>query len=109
MRVSGNEATGSNVFCVVAGEVVTPPASAGCLLGVTRALLLEVARDIGVPAVERDIPMSELATVSCAFLSSTTREAQPIAHIDGRALGTNPVVAQLAAAFRDLVARNSDP
>jgi len=105
------EATGSNVFVVVGAELVTPPASAGCLLGVTRALLLDLARDAGVPASERDLPIGALIDADELFLSSSTREVQPIAHIDRRAVRTvgGPVSTCLAEAFRALVARDLDP
>ena len=105
------EATGSNVFIVRDGVLVTPPASAGCLLGVTRALILELATSAGIPNEERDVAMTELVHCDEAFLSSTTREVQPIAHVDGvqpRTVGGS-VSASLAAAFRDLVATNLDP
>jgi branched-chain amino acid aminotransferase len=100
------EATGSNVFCVIDGVCMTPPASAGCLLGVTRALVLELGE-----IVERDIPIGELARSEEAFLSSTTREVQAIAHVDGVALPAvpGPTTARLASAFRGLVARSIDP
>jgi branched-chain amino acid aminotransferase len=105
------EATGSNVFCVVDGLLVTPPASAGCLLGVTRALLLEVAHEAGIDCAERDVPVTALATSAEAFLSSTTREVQPIARVDGGALPAppGPMATTLARAFRELVARDLDP
>jgi branched-chain amino acid aminotransferase len=101
------EATGSNVFVVRDGTLVTPPASAGCLLGVTRGLLLELAEN----CKEADIPVEALANADEAFLSSTTREVQPIAHVDGVALPTapGPVSIALATAFRALVARDIDP
>ena len=105
------EATGSNVFVVRGGVLVTPPASAGCLLGVTRALILELSVKAGIPTEERDVAMTELVHCDEAFLSSTTREVQPIAHVDGvqpRAVG-GTVSGALAAAFRDLVATNLDP
>jgi len=105
------EATGSNVFVVRGGALVTPPAGAGCLLGVTRALLLQVARDIGIATEERDLQVDALTTSDEAFLSSTTREVQPIARVDGRALDSvgGAVSASLARAFRELVARDLDP
>jgi branched-chain amino acid aminotransferase len=101
------EATGSNVFLVVDGELVTPPPSAGCLLGVTRGLLLELCAD----CFERDAPVEALAAADEAFLTSTTREVQPIAHVDGRALpaAPGPVSGALAASFAALVARDLDP
>jgi branched-chain amino acid aminotransferase len=105
------EATGSNVFLVSDSTVCTPPASAGCLLGVTRALLLELCAELGIAAVERDVELGALAGADEAFLTSTTREVQPIAHVDGVALpaAPGPVSKQLAAAFKELVARETDP
>jgi branched-chain amino acid aminotransferase len=101
------EATGSNVFLVLDGRLVTPPPGAGCLLGVTRALLLELCHD----CEERDVPVEALAAADEAFLSSTTREVQSIAHVDGHALPAKPgpVATSLAAAFAALVARDLDP
>ncbi len=105
------EATGSNVFIVHGGRLVTPPAESGCLLGVTRALVLELAHDLGLAAVEGAVALGDLATADEAFLTSTTREVQGIAHVDGVALGTapGPVTSQLAAALTDLLARDLDP
>ena len=54
------EATGSNVFLVLDGQCCTPPLSAGCLNGVTRQLLLEIAPAVGVPIEERDVPVDAL-------------------------------------------------
>ncbi len=105
------EATGSNVFLVRANVLLTPPAEAGCLLGVTRVLVLELASDIGVAAAERDITIDSLTDCEEAFLSSTTREVQPIARVDGVPLPSvgAAVSTRLAAAFRELVARDLDP
>jgi branched-chain amino acid aminotransferase len=105
------EATGSNVFLVSDGVLRTPPGSAGCLLGVTRALILEVCAALSLPAEEVSLPVGALARADEAFLTSTTREVQPIASVDGTHLGATPgrVTTCLAAAFRDLVARDLDP
>src|SRR5207302_5770563 len=84
------EATGSNVFLVNDGTVCTPPAGAGCLLGVTRALLLELCVVLGITADERDVELAALARADEAFLTSTTREVQPIAQVDGVALPAAP-------------------
>ena len=116
-NTSGNlcEATGSNVFVVQDGVALTPPPSAGCLLGVTRGLLLELAPSCGVAAREADLPMSALSSVSEVFLTSTTREVQALDTLVDQTLGDRPLDAPgpvalcLAAAFRDLVARDLDP
>jgi branched-chain amino acid aminotransferase len=107
-NLAGNlcEGTGTNVFVGAGGRLVTPPLSAGCLAGVTRALVIELT-----DAAEEDIPAPELTGVDEAFLTSTTREVQPISTIDGRPLPQcpGPLTAAAADAFTALVARDLDP
>ncbi|MFI5045830.1 MAG: aminotransferase class IV [Acidimicrobiia bacterium] len=105
------EATGSNVFVVRDGVVCTPPEASGCLLGVTRALVLESCPELGIDVDDAALPIGALADADEAFLTSTVREVQPIASVDGRALpaAPGPVAKQLAAAFTALVARDLDP
>jgi branched-chain amino acid aminotransferase len=105
------EATGSNVFLVLDGACCTPPLSAGCLNGVTRQLLLEAGTQVGIPIAERDVPVDALRRADEAFVSSTVREVQPIATVDGVALPLTPgpVTARLATAFTELTERDLDP
>lgn len=100
------EGTGTNVFLVVGGRLVTPPLSSGCLAGVTRALLLEAGA-----AVEQDVPLGALAEASEAFLCSTTRDVHPVASVDGVALAScpGPLTSAAAAAFAEVVRRSDDP
>ena len=100
------EGTGSNVFVGIDGELVTPPLSSGCLAGITRELLLEVTG-----AVERTLPVSALADADEAFLASSTRDVQPIAMVDGKALRhcPGPLSQAAADAFAALVASTTDP
>jgi len=105
------EATGSNVFIVAGGIVRTPPGDAGCLLGVTRALVLELCAELGIPADASALPGDALVTADEAFLTSSTREVQPISGVDGVTLPAAPgaMAERLAAAFTGLIARDSDP
>ena len=105
------EATGSNVFVVRDGALTTPPGSSGCLLGVTRALVLELAAAAGIAVDESPLPIDALRDADEAFLTSTTREVQPVSHVDDRALGSvaGVITSTLAAAFSDLVSRELDP
>jgi branched-chain amino acid aminotransferase len=105
------EGTGTNVFVVSAGRLLTPPASSGCLLGVTRALLLELAPRLGIDAAEADLPLSALGDADEAFITSSTREVQAVSAVDGRPLpaAPGPVTARLAEAYSALVAENPDP
>ncbi|TDQ51624.1 aminotransferase class IV [Actinorugispora endophytica] len=107
-NTAGNlcEGTGSNIFVVVEGRLVTPPLSAGPLAGITRELVLEWAG-----GEEEDLPMTELAGVTEAFLTSTGRDVQPIRAIDGRALpeAPGPVTAKAMAVFAARGAADLDP
>ncbi len=107
------EGTGTNVFLVAEGTdtLVTPPPSAGCLAGVTRALVIELCSELGIRCDEADVPLGALADAGEAFLTSTTREVQPVSSVDGRplALAPGPVTARLSDAFPALVARDLDP
>jgi len=100
------EGTGTNVFLVVDGAVLTPPLSSGCLAGVTRELVMELA-----DVVERDIDPAGFATADEAFLTSSTRDVSPISAVDGVELpaAPGPVTAGLMAAFADLASRTTDP
>ena len=106
------EGTGSNVFLVDAGGLVTPPLADGCLAGVTRALVIEHARALGLPVREQSVPLTALAGASEAFLTSTTRDLQPIAAVDAHPLPTapGPVTTRLLAAWREMKERGAmDP
>jgi branched-chain amino acid aminotransferase len=99
------EGTGSNFFAVIAGEVITPPLSSGCLGGITRELVCE-----WFDCVERDLPFSYLAEVSAAFLTSTTRDVQPIGWIDQRALSEDQkLVKQIKDEFLVRMNETLDP
>jgi branched-chain amino acid aminotransferase len=105
------EGTGTNVFLVDGEGVVTPPLESGCLAGVTRALVLELCEREGIPAREETLPLEALRLAREAFLTSTTREVQPISSVDGMAMLAVPgeMTARLARAFRNLVEETMDP
>lgn len=105
------EATGSNVFVVHDGVVRTPPASSGCLLGVTRALVVELCHDLDIECVEVAMPVESIADADETFLTSTVREVQAITHVDGNAVpnAPGPTTTRLAKEFKALVDRNLDP
>jgi branched-chain amino acid aminotransferase len=80
------EGTGTNVFVALDGRLVTPPLSSGCLPGVTRSLLVDWLGDVD----EVDVPLDALTTADEAFLTSSTRDIQPIRAVDGQALAGAP-------------------
>jgi branched-chain amino acid aminotransferase len=79
------EGTGSNVFVVRDGRLITPTLASGCLAGVTRALVLE-----WFGGEEADLPLEEFYGAEEAFLTSTTRDVQPIKTVDSTVLPVAP-------------------
>jgi len=107
-NTAGNlcEGTGTNVFVVSDGRLLTPPLSAGCLAGVTRALVIEWSG-----AAEQDLPLAALAEADEAFLSGTTRDVQPIRSVDGQVLAAapGPVTRKVSEVFAMRAAETPDP
>ena len=100
------EGTGTNLFVVIDGQLVTPPLSSGCLAGITRALVLEVT-----DAQEGDLHPDDLAQASEAFLTSSTRDVQAISRIDDLALpqAPGPQTQAAAVAFAEVLTNRLDP
>ena len=99
------EGSGTNVFVVVDGELLTPSLGSGCLAGITRELVLEWS-----PGKEGDLPMSVLAQADEVFLTSSTRDVHPVRVLDGRDLGEpGPITTEVAAIFRARAASDCDP
>lgn len=97
------EGTGSNIFVVIDGVAVTPPLSSGALAGITRGIVLEAAAAAGIPAAERDLPIDVLDSADEIFLTSTTRDIQPVHAVGDRAIAApGPVTSRLQAAFAEV-------
>jgi D-alanine transaminase len=82
------EGAASNLFALVDGTLVTPPKGRELLPGVTRDLVLELAIEHGVDAVERPISLAELNAASEIWLTSSTREIMPVIELDGETVGS---------------------
>lgn len=103
-----SEATASNVFIWTGGILVTPPLGCGALPGSTRAAVLDLARDLGLPTAERAFDVDELAAADEAFLTSSLRGLAPLVRIGPRGLGRGTpgaLTGRLRAAYTALVAR----
>ncbi|NUO92425.1 MAG: 4-amino-4-deoxychorismate lyase [Dermatophilaceae bacterium] len=104
------ECTGSNVFVVVNGTVLTPPVGSGLLAGITRELTIEWGRAAGFDVREEALPLDVLQTADEVFITSSTKDVLPIHAVDERVLpASNPVTRQLLAVFRSNAERDADP
>ncbi len=81
------EATGDNVFMVKNGVVYTPPIQAGTLEGITRNIVIRLAKEEGIPAAESNLTRFDLYVCDELFLTGTAAEVIGVIEIDGRVIG----------------------
>jgi branched-chain amino acid aminotransferase len=96
-----SECTAANLFCVRQGRVRTPPLSSGCLEGVTRSILLEIAPDAGIDIQQETLRPEDLQQADEVFITSTNRNLVGVAGIeDGRfSAAPGPVTQRLEQTF----------
>jgi branched-chain amino acid aminotransferase len=98
------EATADNIFVIKGGALVTPPAYLGLLKGVTRGVVLEIARILGMDASEQVMVLQDVYGGDEVFLTGTGAELVPVVEVDGRSIGggrPGPQFLRLLAAFRE--------
>jgi branched-chain amino acid aminotransferase len=111
MLVAGDgvaEGVAENVFAVHGRTLVTPPAHAGILRGVTRDAVIEIAAAAGYVVREDMLTRYDLYTADEVFLTGTAAEIVGVVKLDGRTLGdgmVGPITKDLAARFKELIAR----
>lgn len=106
------ECSADNIFLVTDGRVWTPASHLGLLSGVTRGVVLDLAREVGIPAEERIFTLHDVFVADECFLTGTGAEVAPVVEVDGRMIGDGrpgPVTGRLNAAFRDLARRTGTP
>ncbi len=82
-----SECTGENLFVVRDGRLITPPASAGALEGITQHSVMTIARDLGIEATVGNLLRSDLYLADEAFVTGTAAEVVPIRSVDDREIG----------------------
>ena len=99
------EGTGTNVFIVNGGDVLTPPVSSGCLAGITRELLLEWGL-----ATEAELSLEDLQSADEVFLTSSTRDVHPVTKLGDRMWDApGPETRFVAAQYVRTMAQDIDP
>ncbi len=99
------EGSGENIFIVKQGKIYTPDLTS-CLEGITRASILELATEIGVPVIEKRITRDEIYCADEAFFTGTAAEVTPIRELDNRIIGIGkrgPITTQIQAMFFNCV------
>lgn len=85
------ECTTSNFYIVVNGTIKTSSCESGILEGITRGLVLNIARESNIPAAETAIPAEEIFKADEAFVTSTTKGVMPVTICDNKKIGSGSV------------------
>ena len=100
------ECTGDNVFILSKGVLYTPPLDAGSLRGITRAAVMDIAADLGIPCREQALTRYDLWTAEECFLTGTAAEVIPCVEVDHRQVGNGDpgsITKSFIAKFRENV------
>jgi branched-chain amino acid aminotransferase len=107
-----SECTGDNLFMVKAGELLTPPLSAGALYGITRRVVMELAEEEGCRVSEPNLTRYDLFNADECFLTGTGAEIVPVVKIDGRVIGRGkpgPLTKKLVRRYHALTQVSGEP
>jgi branched-chain amino acid aminotransferase len=97
------EGTGENIFIVKRGELFTPPAYMGILKGITRQVVMQLAKEEGIPVHEAVLTLHDVYNADECFLTGTGAEIIPVVKLDGRVIGDGvpgPITKTLIQKFR---------
>jgi len=103
------ECTADNIFFLSGGVLKTPDLMNGALPGITRASVLDVAKEMGLPAEEGNYGLHDLYNADEVFLTGTGAEIVPVVSVDGRVIGTGKpgvMTRKLLEGFRKLRTRD---
>jgi aminodeoxychorismate lyase len=101
------EGTSSNLFWLKDNKVYSPPLAAGILPGVTRAVVFEICRAIGIALSEENVRPQELKQMDAVFLSVTSVGVAEAVSLDGVACRQSPLVQQISRAYQELLKKES--
>jgi len=106
------ECTGDNIFILKGGKMYTPPLSAGALYGITRGVVIELARAAGIEVSEPNLTRYDMFNADECFLTGTGAELIPVIKIDGRVIGTGKpgvVTKSLVKSYHALTQVSGEP
>lgn len=103
------EGARTNIFIVQRGNIFTPPASDGCLPGVTRQAIMEIAGKLKIDLCQRHIKPQDLLSSDEAFVTNSLIEAMPLTQVDNKLIGRGiigRITTQVLDKYRNLIREN---
>ena len=105
------EGSGENIFVVWEGRLVTPPPAASILDGITRKSVIQIAEDLGLQVIERNIARAELYLADEVFMTGTAAELVPVREVDDHTIGggrPGEITVAIQTTFEDALHGRSD-
>jgi branched-chain amino acid aminotransferase group I len=101
------EGSTSNIFLVSQGTLITPNEESGCLPGITRQVVIELGKELGLKVAEREVRLEELLNADEAFLTSSLIELMPLTEVNGKPIDRGKVTERLMSAYKEAVIRET--
>jgi branched-chain amino acid aminotransferase len=104
------EGTGDNIFIVKDNEILTPPTTAGILIGITRNVVIELANEAGMTVKEEQLTRDDLYNADECFLTGTAAEIIPVVNIDERKIASGKpgkITLRLLKKYQELTTQSS--
>ncbi len=106
------ECTGDNIFVIKGNKIITPHISSGALCGITRAVVFQIAEELGYSITEPNLTRYDIYTADECFLTGTAAEIIPVVTLDNRPIGDGKpgcITAKFIARFRELTRSTGAP
>ena len=106
-----SETNATNIFIIKKGALITPHADS-CLPGITRDVVIDLARDLSIEVTERNLSLTEVYTADESFTTGTMGELSPILEVDGRTIGNGepgPITNRLREQYAKHTAEHGEP
>ena len=97
------ETSSSNIFAILGTKLTTPPLNSGCLSGITRGYILELATELGIETTQEDLEYDQLKSCEGIFLTNSARGIQNVGSLDGESIQQSNITVQLQQAYRQKV------
>lgn len=97
------EGSTGNIFLISHGKLITPDIESGCLPGITRQVVIELARGLGIKLDQREVRLEELLSADEAFLTNSMIELMPLVEVNNRRISGGKVTLRLMQAYKETV------
>ncbi|MDG2212547.1 MAG: aminotransferase class IV, partial [Verrucomicrobiota bacterium] len=97
------ETSSSNIFIILEGKLWTPPLASGCLSGITRGYVLELAAELGINSLQKNLELEQLEHSEGFFLTNSTQGIQSVKSLNGVPIARSLMTSELQKVYREKI------